>query len=280
MRRELLVAFAATLAASISFGQQTPTFSSSKPAFREQIQEPSYLVGPGVTSPELLPMNPPPVFSGKCKKQDDSVEFTVIVDSAGVPGSIFYSRALATDLDKMALEIVRADRFMPGTHGGRAVAVEISVKVELPGCVERVKDSSGQKTEVSHLRSQPVQEVSPVLLPPAGNRPASAALPPTDSSGNPIYRVGGDVSPPAPLSTPEAKYTTQARKARIMGICVIRLIVNTDGIPESLTVTHSLDPGLDQNALEAVSKYRFKPAMKGDKPVPVVIAVEVNFMLY
>jgi len=39
--------------------------------------------------------------------------------------------------------------------------------------------------------------------------------------------------------------------------------------------------GLDQKALEAVRKYRFKPAMKdGKTPVPVMITVEVNFRLY
>jgi hypothetical protein len=38
--------------------------------------------------------------------------------------------------------------------------------------------------------------------------------------------------------------------------------------------------GLDEKALEAVLKYRFKPAMKGSTPVPVMISVEVNFRLY
>jgi TonB family protein len=37
---------------------------------------------------------------------------------------------------------------------------------------------------------------------------------------------------------------------------------------------------LDQKALEAVRKYRFKPAMKAGVPVPVMITVEVNFRLY
>jgi TonB family protein len=38
--------------------------------------------------------------------------------------------------------------------------------------------------------------------------------------------------------------------------------------------------GLDEKALEAVRKYKFKPAMKGGTPVPVSITVEVNFRLY
>jgi outer membrane biosynthesis protein TonB len=39
--------------------------------------------------------------------------------------------------------------------------------------------------------------------------------------------------------------------------------------------------GLDEKAVAAVMKYKFKPALKDGKiPVPVMISVEVNFRLY
>jgi protein TonB len=38
--------------------------------------------------------------------------------------------------------------------------------------------------------------------------------------------------------------------------------------------------GLDEKALEAVRKYRFKPAMKGNTPVAVQANVAVTFRLY
>jgi protein TonB len=37
--------------------------------------------------------------------------------------------------------------------------------------------------------------------------------------------------------------------------------------------------GLDQQAMAAVSQWRFKPGMKDGKPVPVYANVEVNFRL-
>jgi periplasmic protein TonB len=88
------------------------------------------------------------------------------------------------------------------------------------------------------------------------------------------------VTAPVPLNAVTAHYTTEARKARITGICVVRVTVDVDGKPRDPEVTKSLDPGLDQEALKAVMQYRFKPAMRGAQPVPVRIALEISFKLY
>jgi periplasmic protein TonB len=44
-------------------------------------------------------------------------------------------------------------------------------------------------------------------------------------------------------------------------------------------VTKSLGLGLDQKAIEAVEKWKFKPGMKDGKAVPVFAQIEVNFRL-
>jgi outer membrane biosynthesis protein TonB len=39
--------------------------------------------------------------------------------------------------------------------------------------------------------------------------------------------------------------------------------------------------GLDENAVEAVKQYKFRPAMlDGETPVPVAITVQIGFHLY
>ena len=100
-------------------------------------------------------------------------------------------------------------------------------------------------------------------------------------AGGGLYRVGGGVSAPVPLNSVEAEFSDEARRAKYQGVCLISLIVDAQGNPQNPRVIRALGMGLDEKALEAVRKYKFKPAMKdGKTPVPVMITVEVNFRLY
>ena len=92
--------------------------------------------------------------------------------------------------------------------------------------------------------------------------------------------MGGGVSAPVPLNQVEAEFSDEARRAKYQGVCLISLIVDAQGNPQNPHVVRALGMGLDEKAIEAVKKYKFKPAMKGNTPVPVMITVEVNFRLY
>ncbi|HUA92351.1 MAG TPA: energy transducer TonB [Terracidiphilus sp.] len=101
------------------------------------------------------------------------------------------------------------------------------------------------------------------------------------NTGGGLYQIGGRVSAPVPLNTVEAEFSDEARRAKYQGVCLISMIVDTNGNPQNPRVVRALGMGLDEKALEAVRKYKFKPAMKdGKTPVPVMITVEVNFRLY
>jgi protein TonB len=96
-----------------------------------------------------------------------------------------------------------------------------------------------------------------------------------------IYTPGiGGVSQPVPIFTPEAEFSDEARRQKYQGVCMITVIVDAQGNPQSPRVVRSLGMGLDEKALEAVRKYRFKPAKKDGKPVAVRIAVMVDFRLF
>ncbi len=93
--------------------------------------------------------------------------------------------------------------------------------------------------------------------------------------------MGGGVSALVALNQVEAEFSDEARRAKYQGVCLISLIVDANGNPQNPRVIRALGMGLDEKALEAVRKYKFKPAMKADGTrVPVMITVEVNFRLY
>ncbi len=100
------------------------------------------------------------------------------------------------------------------------------------------------------------------------------------NTGGGVYHIGGGVSAPIPIFTPEAEFSDEARRAKYQGVCLISLIVDAQGNPQNPRVVRPLGMGLDEKALEAVRKYKFKPAMKGGTPVPVMMSIEVNFRLY
>lgn len=98
--------------------------------------------------------------------------------------------------------------------------------------------------------------------------------------GGGVFRVGGGVSAPKAIYSPDPEYSEEARKAKYQGVCVLSLIVGPDGKPRDIHVARSLGLGLDEKAIEAVNQWKFDPAQKDGKPVAVAINVEVQFRLY
>jgi TonB family protein len=98
--------------------------------------------------------------------------------------------------------------------------------------------------------------------------------------GGGVFHVGGGVSAPKPVFSPDPEYSEEARKAKYQGTVVLGLVVGPDGRPRDMKVLRSLGLGLDEKAIEAVKNWRFDPAVKDNKPVAVYISVEVDFRLY
>jgi periplasmic protein TonB len=98
--------------------------------------------------------------------------------------------------------------------------------------------------------------------------------------GGGLYHVGGGVSAPQLIFGPEPEFSDEARRAKYQGVCVVSLIVDTQGNPQRVAVLRHLGMGLDEKAIEAVKQYKFKPATLGGRPVPVEVNIEVNFRIY
>jgi periplasmic protein TonB len=94
----------------------------------------------------------------------------------------------------------------------------------------------------------------------------------------PAGRMG--VTVPQVIYSPEPNFSDEARKAKFQGIVQLLVVVGKDGLTYDIRVAQSLGMGLDEQAIEAVRRWRFRPATLNGKPVASQIAIEVDFHLY
>ncbi len=100
-------------------------------------------------------------------------------------------------------------------------------------------------------------------------------------TGGGVYQAGNGVTSPVPISVPKPKYTAEAMKAKLQGIARVRCVVQPNGICTDIAIEHSLDAtmGLDQEAINSVKLWRFKPGMRLGQAVPVQVMIDVEFAL-
>ncbi len=98
--------------------------------------------------------------------------------------------------------------------------------------------------------------------------------------GGGLHRVGGGVSAPVVLFAPEPQFSDEARKAKVSGNVLVYLQVDEKGRPTHIRVLRGIGMGLDEKAIEAVSQYRFKPAMEDGRPVAIEMNVDVTFNIF
>jgi periplasmic protein TonB len=98
--------------------------------------------------------------------------------------------------------------------------------------------------------------------------------------GGGLMSVGGGVSAPQVIHAAEPEFTEGARQANFQGNVSIRLIVDSQGNPQDISLLSHLGMGLDEKAIEAVRQYKFRPAMFQGHPVSVQIVLDVAFHLH
>jgi TonB family protein len=97
---------------------------------------------------------------------------------------------------------------------------------------------------------------------------------------------GGRNKPPVRLSRQpqliykvEPEYSEDARKVHFQGTVILAIEVDANGMPSNIRVIRSVGLGLDERAIQAVAKWKFRPAMSGDHTVAAPATVEVSFHL-
>lgn len=110
---------------------------------------------------------------------------------------------------------------------------------------------------------------------------------PDSADGQPVLKVCSDdnpepcaSTPPRPTFTPDPKYPSEARKKHIEGKVLMEATIGTDGAAHDVQIVKSLGHGLDEESINALKKWKFRPAMREGKPVAVKIKVEMAFKMF
>ena len=94
-------------------------------------------------------------------------------------------------------------------------------------------------------------------------------------------RPGDGVTAPRVVKEVHPVYTDEAKRQRIQGMVTMDVVVLADGTVGDVTVTKSLDTeyGLDEQAVNAVKQWRFRPASRRGRAVTTVVTIELTFSL-
>jgi len=97
----------------------------------------------------------------------------------------------------------------------------------------------------------------------------------TDSDGH--HATSSDVEGPAPLRKVDPKYPPTLRNDRIEGEVVLYAVIRRDGSVDSIQLLRGIDEQLDANAMDALSQWKFRPALKQGLPVELEAIVHIPF---
>jgi TonB family protein len=84
---------------------------------------------------------------------------------------------------------------------------------------------------------------------------------------------------PVVLRRVSPEHSAAARRARIEGTVVLYIEIGTDGRPRDIRVIKPLGYGLDEKAVEAVRRWRFRPGVMDNRRVATRSTIEVTFRL-
>jgi TonB family protein len=249
MRRLLIVAAVAT-----ACGARSPKVAPSRPL---SATEPP-LAAPALIAPPdgVVLTNFPRTATLEWSPVPGAVQYRVHVDCFDCCRTGAWCSDVLPSMPIAASATTRHEATVPGDNRARWRV----------WAVDR-QSQEGSKSEWRHLSFDTRANRGPLpMLPGAVRDP---------NTGQPY--PPGSITLPKPLSTPNARYTDAARRARVSGLVMLSVVIGVDGRVERADVTQSLQPDLDASAIEAVKGWRFEPAIKDGQPVPVLFVVTMTF---
>lgn len=226
-----------------------------KPAAPAPDKDGAYQAGPGITPP-VLTRAVAPQYPSADDQGPRRFRFLAVV---GVDGSVKLRNVIPNNGSaylENAIAAIKASTFQPGTLNGLPVPVLVCL-------------SAG----FSPFRPPSIKIVD-CNQPGLGN--GFGGTPPSELANDPL-RLPPGAKPPTVVHSVIAEMSDDARRNHFEGIVLLSTVVDEQGMPTEIRVERSAGHGLDENAIAAVSQYRFRPATLDGKPIPARIRIEVSF---
>jgi hypothetical protein len=258
---------AVALATTACSAQQIPVYPdtvNSNLPLPEQVE--LFNNAPGVVEPVLLPQQLAPL-STKCVGAKDSgtVAFSFVIDANGEPRNVIFKRAIANQIDLLALQILLGSRFQPAMLNGNPVAVGRDVEMHLEVCTEQQIGTTSAVTRLRQLQSEKFAGWN--------HSPHQANLAPlhmpADAQADHEKR-GPDFTTPIDI----AHRTLDAKG--MSGSFEFGVLVDEHGLDHVEKVLKSTNPALLPVATLMIQSIRQTPAMKDGMPVPVHLTAGLN----
>jgi TonB family protein len=86
---------------------------------------------------------------------------------------------------------------------------------------------------------------------------------------------------PMCIYCPDPTYSDWARREKISGVSIMLVLISPEGLAQQIRPQKILGYGLDEQAYEAIKKWKFRPAHNSDGTgVATIVPIEVAFRLY
>ena len=84
---------------------------------------------------------------------------------------------------------------------------------------------------------------------------------------------------PVPVKTPPPEYPEAMKRQGVSGVVAVSIVIDEKGVVTSTAVAKSSQVEFEAPAMEAVKKWKFKPAQKDGAPVKMKVTVPIRFNL-
>jgi TonB family protein len=173
------------------------------------------------------------------------------------------------------------------TSAAELVAPDLGAEVMVSESLKWIQQGYEAQIRVADLvKHKDVDDIKAKLARPASDSGTEPIILREPSDGPAVVVPRGDAKSaqarwfPSCEKCPEPQFTDEARAKRIEGIVVLVVTITEQGAGENISIVRALGGGLTDAAVEAVRRWRFKPAVGPDgKPFATRVPIEVRFRL-